>query len=43
MPSQRIGHQWLVLLAFVPAHSGVSVRALHPLPINDTAGAVIFS
>jgi hypothetical protein len=26
--------QWLALLAFVPAHSGASVRELHPLPAS---------
>ena len=30
-PSQPSTGQWLVQLAFVPAHSGASVRELHPL------------
>ena len=33
-PSRPCGGQWLVLLAFVPAHSGASVRDLHPLPVS---------
>jgi hypothetical protein len=36
-PSQRIARQWLVLLAFVPAHSGASVRDFHPLPASSTS------
>ena len=35
-PSQRISRQWHVLLAFVPDHSGASVRELHPLPVRCT-------
>jgi hypothetical protein len=31
-PSQRLPRQWSILLAFVPDHSGASVRELHPLP-----------
>jgi hypothetical protein len=31
-PSQRVLCQWRMLLAFVPAHSGASVRDFHPLP-----------
>jgi hypothetical protein len=31
-PSRWMTHQWLPLLAFVPDHSGASVRELHPLP-----------
>jgi hypothetical protein len=38
-PSQRCIHQWHVLLAFVPAHSGASVRDSHPLPIGSTSTA----
>jgi hypothetical protein len=26
--------QWLILLAFVPEHSGAPVRELHPLPAS---------
>jgi hypothetical protein len=33
-PSQPPRGQWHVLLAFVPAHSGASVRDLHPLPVS---------
>jgi hypothetical protein len=33
-PSQPSRGQWRVLLAFVPAYSGASVRELHPLPVN---------
>ena len=33
-PSQPSHGQWPVLLAFVPAYSGASVRDLHPLPVN---------
>jgi hypothetical protein len=33
-PSQPSRGQWLVLLAFVPAYSGASVRDLHPLPVS---------
>jgi hypothetical protein len=31
-PSQRWSRQWSIPLAFVPDHSGASVRELHPLP-----------
>jgi hypothetical protein len=31
-PSQPSRGQWPVLLVFVPAYSGASVRELHPLP-----------
>src|SRR6266511_4098314 len=34
-PSQRLARQWLVLLAFVPDHSGAPVRELHPLPARS--------
>ena len=40
-PSQRCPRQWLVLLAFVPDHSGASVRELHPLPSSFTSIATI--
>jgi len=36
-PSQPSDGQWLVLLAFVPAYSGASVRDLHPLPVSSTS------
>jgi hypothetical protein len=36
-PSQRIIRQWRVLSAFVPVHSGASVRELHPLPASSTS------
>ena len=36
-PSQRLNRSWLILLAFVPAHSGASVRDLHPLPACSTS------
>ena len=36
-PSQRLARQWLILLAFVPVHSGASVRELHPLPASFTS------
>lgn len=36
-PSQRIVRQWRVLSAFVPVHSGASVRELHPLPASSTS------
>jgi hypothetical protein len=36
-PSQPSDGQWLVQLAFVPAHSGASVRELHPLPASVTS------
>jgi hypothetical protein len=39
-PSQRMARQWHVLLAFVPVHSGASVRELHPLPASITYIAV---
>jgi len=35
-PSQPSDGQWLVQLAFVPDHSGASVRELHPLPVSST-------
>ena len=35
-PSQRMARQWLVLSAFVPVHSGASVREFHPLPAIST-------
>ena len=31
-PSERFPDSWPLLLAFVPAYSGASVRELHPLP-----------
>jgi hypothetical protein len=31
-PSRWMTHQWLPQLAFVPDHSGASVREFHPLP-----------
>jgi hypothetical protein len=40
-PSQRLSRSWPVLLAFVPDHSGASVRELHPLPSSSTSIAVI--
>ena len=39
-PSQRFPHQWRLLLAVVPDHSGASVRELHPLPSSSTSIAV---
>jgi hypothetical protein len=39
-PSQRMARQWLVLSAFVPVHSGASVRELHPLPASSTYIAI---
>jgi hypothetical protein len=36
-PSQRLVRSWLILLAFVPDHSGASVRELHPLPSDSTS------
>jgi hypothetical protein len=36
-PSRWVPHQWLFLLAFVPDHSGASVRELHPLPVCSTS------
>jgi hypothetical protein len=36
-PSQPSRDQWHVLLAFVPAYSGASVRELHPLPVSSTS------
>ena len=39
-PSRQIIHQWLILLAFVPAHSGASVRDLHPLPVCSASRAI---
>jgi len=36
-PSQPSDGQWRVLLAFVPAYSGASVRDLHPLPVSSTS------
>jgi hypothetical protein len=41
-PSQRHRRQWLILLAFVPAHSGASVRELHPLPVSSPYIAISF-
>jgi hypothetical protein len=40
-PSQWIIHQWLPQLAFVPDHSGASVRELHPLPACSASIATI--
>jgi hypothetical protein len=34
-PSQPSAGQWRILLAFVPAYSGASVRELHPLPVSS--------
>jgi hypothetical protein len=31
---------WLILLAFIPDHSGASVRELHPLPLCPTSIAI---
>jgi hypothetical protein len=39
-PSRPFDGQWLVQSAFVPAHSGASVRDLHPLPAGVTSIAV---
>jgi hypothetical protein len=39
-PSRWITHQWLLQLAFVPDHSGASVRELHPLPACSTSIAI---
>jgi hypothetical protein len=39
-PSQRYPHQWHIPLAFVPAHSGASVRDSHPLPVSSTSRAI---
>jgi hypothetical protein len=39
-PSQRSPHKWRLSLAFVPDHSGASVRELHPLPSSSTSIAV---
>jgi hypothetical protein len=39
-PSRPFDGQWFVLLAFVPAHSGTSVRDLHPLPSSSTSIAL---
>ena len=39
-PSQPSTGQWPILLAFVPAYSGASVRELHPLPASVTYIAV---
>ena len=36
-PSRWIIDQWLPQLAFVPDHSGASVRELHPLPACSTS------
>jgi hypothetical protein len=41
-PSQWLPGSWLVLLAFVPAHSGASVRDLHPLPRSSTSIALTY-
>ena len=38
-PSQPSTGQWPILLAFVPAYSGASVRDLHPLPEHLTSRA----
>jgi transposase-like protein len=38
-PSQRLPRQWSIPLAFVPDHSGASVRELHPLPSSSTSRA----
>ena len=40
MPSRWASHQWLTQLAFVPDHSGASVRELHPLPACSTSIAI---
>jgi hypothetical protein len=42
-PSQQMARQWLVLSAFVPVHSGASVRELHPLPAISTYIAICSS
>ena len=39
--SQPSYGQWRVLLVFVPAYSGASVRELHPLPESITSRAKI--
>jgi hypothetical protein len=39
-PSRWIIDQWLPQLAFVPDHSGASVRELHPLPACSTSIAI---
>jgi hypothetical protein len=39
-PSQQMARQWPVLSAFVPVHSGASVRELHPLPAIFTYIAI---
>jgi hypothetical protein len=39
MPSERFPDSWPLLLAFVPAYSGASVRDLHPLPRSSTSRA----
>jgi hypothetical protein len=39
-PSQRLLRQWHLLLAFVPAHSGASVREFHPLPVSSASRAI---
>src|SRR5882724_10311658 len=39
-PSQRSLCQWRILLAFVPAHSGASVRDFHPLPVSSTSRTI---
>jgi hypothetical protein len=38
-PSQPFDGQWRILLAFVPAYSGASVRDLHPLPESTPSRA----
>jgi hypothetical protein len=38
-PSQRLPRKWSIPLAFVPDHSGASVRELHPLPSSSTSRA----
>jgi len=40
-PSQKSAHRWRLSLAFVPDHSGASVRELHPLPVYFTPIAYI--
>jgi hypothetical protein len=39
-PSQRSPRQWRLPLAFVPDHSGASVRELAPLPNSSASIAV---
>jgi hypothetical protein len=40
-PSQWSAHRWRLSLAFVPDHSGASVRDPHPLPVYFTPTACI--